>query len=140
MQPNTENLHAFAKSPGHEMRDASPKAINLIFAFVVALSIIGPAVCWGFVKLMDKQRAANAPVLSPLAGTLPEQPPEPRLQVAPAKDLREVRGAEEAVLNHYALIDEKGEIARIPIDRAMQLVAERGLPVRDEVGSKKVKK
>jgi hypothetical protein len=33
-----------------------------------------------------------------------------------------------AELNSYAWVDRRKQIVRIPIDRAMQLIAERGLP------------
>ncbi|HJY85937.1 MAG TPA: hypothetical protein VKE24_03790, partial [Candidatus Acidoferrales bacterium] len=60
-------------------------------------------------------------------------PPEPRLQgapghrVSPAQELLEMRAEAEAALNGYAWVDEKAGLARIPIDEAMKLVAERGL-------------
>ena len=65
---------------------------------------------------------------SPLAET--RQPlPEPRLQVAPAQDLQQMRAAEEAVLSSYAWVDEAAGFVRMPIDRAIELLLERGLPI-----------
>ncbi|MCL6508251.1 MAG: hypothetical protein K6T59_14635, partial [Bryobacteraceae bacterium] len=57
-------------------------------------------------------------------------PPAPRLQVDPATDLENLRKAEAAVLNSYGWVDRKAGIVRIPIDRAMEVLAERGLPAR----------
>ena len=57
-----------------------------------------------------------------------KQPPEPRLQPNPARDLREMRAAEEQLLHQYAWIDPDKGIVRIPIERAMDLIAQRGLP------------
>ena len=59
-------------------------------------------------------------------------PPEPRLQTNPRQDLRDLRSAEEAVLTGYGWVDKKAGIARIPIDEAMKLTVERGLPARQE--------
>jgi cytochrome c oxidase cbb3-type subunit 3 len=55
-------------------------------------------------------------------------PPPPRTRVqAP---LEELRAAEDAVLHSYGWVDRPAGIVRIPIDRAMEVPAERGLPVR----------
>jgi len=65
---------------------------------------------------------------SPLAET--RQPlPEPRLQVVPAQDLQQMRAAEDAVLSSYDWVDEAAGFVRVPIDRAIELLLERGLPI-----------
>jgi len=56
--------------------------------------------------------------------------PEPRLQLAPREDLAALRTREDAELNSYGWVDKTSGVVRIPIDRAMDLVLERGLPVR----------
>jgi hypothetical protein len=65
---------------------------------------------------------ANIPI------TRTEEFPPPRLEVSPAASLAEFRAAEEADLNSYAWIDRNTGTVRIPIERAMQLILERGLP------------
>ena len=45
-------------------------------------------------------------------------------------ELTDVRLREEEELNSYGWVDQKAGIVHIPIERAMQLIAERGLPVR----------
>jgi protein SCO1/2 len=54
---------------------------------------------------------------------------EPRLQVAPLTDLQTLQATERARLDGYGWIDREAGVVRIPIERAMQLVVERGLPV-----------
>ena len=54
--------------------------------------------------------------------------PPPRLQTQPTEDLAKMRARDNAELNSYGWIDRRKEIVRIPIDRAMQLILERGLP------------
>ncbi len=66
---------------------------------------------------------------SPLAETRP-LPPEPRLQVTPVQDLQTLHTEEEHQLNTYAWVNKEAGIVRLPIERAIELVAERGLPVR----------
>lgn len=41
-----------------------------------------------------------------------------------------LRPGEDAILNSYGWVDQKNGIARIPIDRAIDIVAARGLPAR----------
>jgi hypothetical protein len=50
--------------------------------------------------------------------------------VTPATDLGQIRAEEDAVLTTYGWIDEQGGIVRIPVERAMELLVERGLPAR----------
>lgn len=56
--------------------------------------------------------------------------PLPREQVSPQADLQAFRTREEAELNSYGWIDRKAGVVRIPIDRAMDLIIQQGLPVR----------
>ena len=64
----------------------------------------------------------------------PQLPPEPRLQISPSEDWAEMLRREQAVLNSYAWVDRSRCIVRIPIERAMELIAQRGLPAADAEG------
>jgi len=57
------------------------------------------------------------------------KPPAPRLQALPEVELAELRAQEEAILGSYAWVEKDRGIARIPIDEAVRIVAERGLPM-----------
>jgi hypothetical protein len=59
--------------------------------------------------------------------TAPQFPP-PRLQSAPRGDLKALRAREELLLNGYGWVDRKAKIVHIPVDRAMDLLVQRGLP------------
>ncbi len=50
-------------------------------------------------------------------------PPRPRLESDAAADLAEARRAEDQRLHSYAWIDRSAGVVRIPIDRAMDLLA-----------------
>lgn len=52
-------------------------------------------------------------------------PPAPRLQENPARDLAVMRAAENAILGSHGWADQEAGIARIPIERAIDLVASR---------------
>ncbi len=49
-------------------------------------------------------------------------PPEPRLQVAPEEEYQNLKSTQESILNSYGWVDQSNGMARIPIDRAMELV------------------
>ena len=57
-------------------------------------------------------------------------PPEPRLQTNPRQDLADLHAREAEVLESYGWVDRSAGIVRIPIDEAMRLTVERGLPTR----------
>ena len=57
-------------------------------------------------------------------------PSAPRLQTSPTSDLQQLLEAENAKLNSYGWIDKSAGVVRIPINRAMDLLAQRGLPAR----------
>ena len=83
----------------------------------------------GAYQLFSSQAIAADPAPSSLAST--RQPPsEPRLQVTPGQELTAMREAENAILYSYGWVDRNAGIVRLPIQRAMELLAERGLPAR----------
>ena len=56
----------------------------------------------------------------------PEPFPAPQLQRTPLSDLEKLQQKQQAQLEGYAWVDRKQGIVRIPIERAMQIVASRG--------------
>jgi hypothetical protein len=97
----------------------------IIAAVVIHLAI------WGLLVFFARQ-AVTAGEPDFVIVETPQAPPEPRLQAAPEADAAEMRAAEEEFLNSYGWVDEEAGIARIPIEEAMALIAERGLPVRPD--------
>ncbi len=63
-----------------------------------------------------------------VARQLVQQPPAPRLQTDPPRDLREYFMREHALLSSYGWVDRAHGIARVPIDVAMQRALREGLP------------
>lgn len=57
-----------------------------------------------------------------------EQFPQPRLQESPPVDLVRMLRDERARITSYGWVDQKAGIARIPVDRAMDILAQKGLP------------
>jgi len=56
--------------------------------------------------------------------------PSPQLEVNERTELNDERLREENTLSTYDYVDKNAGTVRIPIDRAMELVAQRGLPTR----------
>ena len=129
MQKATETQAAHG---GYERRDVSVKFFTAVVAGLFAILLLGMSVSlWFENQKIEHLRKTDTPP-SPLAGTVPEMPHEPRLQVTPATDLQKFHADEDAVLQNYAWIDAKSGIVRIPIERAIELTVERGLPARQE--------
>jgi hypothetical protein len=68
---------------------------------------------------------AARPGAPSLAGT-------PTPEVAPDEALKQLRATEDAILTTYGWVDRQNGIAHIPIDRAMELLLQRGLPARPQ--------
>lgn len=60
--------------------------------------------------------------------------PQPRLESDETTEINAFRMQEEQTLNSYGWVDQQAGVARIPIDRAMALLAQRGLPTRPQAG------
>ena len=111
---------------GHELSDLSPRAIA-IFGIALAATVIACLILamWIFGFFSALETKLDVPP-SPLAK--PATPAGPLLQVSAPKDLKEMRAAEEKILTSYDWVDRQAGTVRIPIERAMQLLVERGLP------------
>ena len=100
--------------------------IGAVVAFAATLVLVVGGTILGTRLGLGREPAAAGP---PAAIDLP---PPPRLQVDAPRDLALERDAERAELESYAWIDRDRGIVRIPIDRAIDLLARRGLPARKE--------
>ncbi|MGH6943584.1 MAG: hypothetical protein ACREH6_05120 [Geminicoccaceae bacterium] len=110
---------------GYEPTDASIKVVLWVVVGWIAFVVVGALALGGLLGLFDVLRAPSP--VGPL-GRVELTPPEPRLEANPKQTLERVRQHEDQLLAGYAWIDRKAGRARIPIDRAMQLLAERGWP------------
>jgi hypothetical protein len=63
----------------------------------------------------------------------PERFPTPRLQSDPAADLRAFQASQSAQLQGYAWVDRDRGLVRVPIDRAMEMIAARGSAAYDSL-------
>jgi hypothetical protein len=116
---------------GHEERDVQLRPIvisGMSLALLAGLSLLA---MWLLFDYFAARRARLEVVPSPVFEAR-QLPPEPRLQISPQQDMRQMRAAEMAALHSYGWVDRQAGIVRIPIERAIELLAERGLPTRLE--------
>ena len=121
----------------YEHTDIDP-SIGYKFALWLAVAMfISFGIVYGTFYLFEgRERAANqAGQMYPLAVGLPKEPPTPNLQKQPFKDVYMLHQAENEKLGSYAWVDKDGGVTRIPIDRAMELMLERGFPARADGGN-----
>jgi len=109
--------------PRYEARDAD---VRRLLKLGLSLCVVIVVAMFGMAKLMAYLTSHQPPgqQVSPLAIGI-ELPPRPRLQITPALDLAQKRKAEDATLNSYGWIERTSGTVRIPIERAMDLLAER---------------
>lgn len=113
---------------GHETSDANVRGIAIAGGILVATLVVVALVVWALFNFFaTREELADAP--PPPVATPQQLPPEPRLQVAPAQDWQRMLATDTAFLNSYGWIDEQAEVARIPVERSMELLAAEGLPV-----------
>jgi hypothetical protein len=130
----------------YEHRDMGARGILL---FLVVLAVVGIAIhflIWGLYVGMDRYAAANDPQLHPLlppdklpertrvivpsnVPVNPEKFPTPRLQTDDVTDMRTFLKQEDRLLTAQPWKEQNG-VVHLPIDRAMELVVQRGLPAR----------
>jgi hypothetical protein len=152
--PKKEEIDA---SSGYELSDVR---VTGIIVFLTALAIfvaVTGVLCYGIGKVinswMDKQdgpnnkwtktvdirqlgNLPNSPDLQNKVAALTQQFPSPRLQSDGGdggQDLMELHQHEDLLLDNYSRVDGKPGQVRIPIERAMELIAQRGLPVAPAV-------
>lgn len=121
----------------HEKSDVNVRAILGVGAGLAAVTVFLAGLVWLLVLFLARSAPDTAPREFPLAASYEQRlPPEPRLQTNPREDLQTLRQAEERLLRTYGWVDKDSGVVRIPIDEAMRLTVERGLPSRTPEGRK----
>lgn len=137
---------------GYELTDASTGGIA-VFLIGLAVSVgIFFAVCYVFGTVINnglnkadgptnrwkapyqvaptKALRSNAQLEQEQLSKLSQEFPHPQLQLDDGNtDLAALHDREDLLLNYYSWVDQSKGTVRIPIQRAMELIAQRGLPV-----------
>jgi hypothetical protein len=117
-----------AKVAGHEKTDV---AVKWVFGFVVALFVGGIVIQLIIAWQLSSLRRHPAPA-DPWGRTLETRPADsvaykfPRLQVSSPADLETFRQRQESDLHSYGWVNRTSGVVRIPIERAMELLVEKG--------------
>jgi|SRR5579863_1676042 len=117
----------------HETSDANIKNVMIFGVGLLILTAFGLVAAVGVFRYFA-QRQTLGPPASPFEDVR-TLPPAPRLQVAPEQDLGRYLADQTQELTTYGWADRQSGAVRIPIDRAMDLLIKKGLPVRG-AGSK----
>jgi hypothetical protein len=112
----------------HERKDVDVLSLITVACVLFLSCVVIFVVVWGMMRYFKFHEPAKTAGQANLPITTAQEFPNPRLQIKPAADLAKLRTAEDADLNSYRWVNRDSGTVRIPIDRAMQLLLERGLP------------
>ena len=110
----------------HEETDVVLRPVVIAGIGLLVLLVITCVAMFGLFHVLAREEARLSPPANPLAAAEgPRLPPEPRLQAHPIKDLEELRKAETELLTTYGWVDKSAGTVRIPVARAIELLAQR---------------
>lgn len=135
----------------YERHDISVSTVvYFLISLAIAMAIVG-FIAQGVYKYFESHFEAQQTPVSPLVTAAPSDtrriPPQygndyekylregfpaPQLEVNERTELNDIRLREANTLNTYDYVDKNAGTVRIPIERAMDLLAQRGLPVRSQ--------
>lgn len=125
------HVHDPDVNPGvsHETRDVNVFQISAFGIGLLLACIVTVFAMWVmFDFLFKREDAKNADNPAALMMNQRAQPPKPNLQAEPKVELKDLRTNEETILNSYGWVDQSKGIVRIPIDQAIDMVVQKGLP------------
>lgn len=121
------------RNPGvdYERSDASVRGVIWFLAVLAVAGFLIQIVVVGMYKYLAGP-GVSLDVRQTFGSVYSRPPtlPEPRLQPDPVAENNALRATQEERLSSYGWVDEKAGRAHIPIDRAMELLAQRGIPAR----------
>ena len=142
-----------ANSPGNGGYEHQDIGVAPVVYFLLALIVAGLMVFFivdGMYGYLERRSNAEQTPVSPLVTNAPTDTrhlssdyrdylkqnfPAPQLEIDERNQLDKIRTDEAQTLSTYDWIDQKAGTVRIPIDRAMDLIAQRGLPVRTQASN-----
>ena len=137
MSTDEHDLEYGANPPGagYEHTDIDPSIGYTFAAWLAVAMLVSGAIVYGTFWFLNGQQQAGdqAAQKYPLAVGRQVVPPGPRLQTQTFKDIYLLRQGENERLESYGWMDKGAGVTRIPIERAMELTLERGLPARADV-------
>ena len=130
---------------GFEQEDLSSRTALYFLAGLVLVGLVVYLIVFGMYRFLDSYAAAHqspmSPMVTPESDTRAVTPqnaetfPQPRLEENERTQFRSFIEDQDRKLATYDWVDKDRGTVRIPIDRAMDLIAQRGLPVHAEAAS-----
>jgi hypothetical protein len=137
---------------GYEVTDTNPGGIAVFLVGLLMSVVVFFVFCFGMGKVINsgldradgpiskwnapnqiaprKAIQSNPALEQEQLAKLTQQFPTPRLELDDGnQDLTDLHAREDLLLDNYSWVDKPGGAVRIPIERAMELIAQRGLPV-----------
>ncbi|HEX9110497.1 MAG TPA: hypothetical protein VF845_03400 [Terriglobales bacterium] len=134
-----------ANHDGFEHEDLSPSGPFYFWAGLALLGLVIYLSMFGMYRFLGRYERAHQAPLSPMATPQADTRtvthenaqtfPQPRLEENERMQLRPFIEDQDRKLATYDWVDKNRGAVRIPIDRAMELIVQRGLPVRPEGAS-----
>jgi hypothetical protein len=126
----------------YEREDLSARGVIYFMIGLAVVVVIIYFIVFGMYRFLDTYETAHQPAMSPMVTpqadtrTITHEDtqvfPQPRLEENERTQLRQFIEGEDRKLATYNWVDKDKGVVQIPIDRAMDLIVERGLPVRPE--------
>lgn len=139
---------ALKKEPGREgfeSEDLSPQGAFYLMAGLAVVGLLMYFIVVGMYRFLDAYDRSHQAPRNPMAVKTGVDPrtmttreirqqmnktfPQPVLESNELTQFGDYLSQQDAILESYDWVDQKNGIVRIPIERAMDLLAERGLPV-----------
>ena len=143
-----------ARTPGYETSDVQVGGIVVFMISLLVFVLIFFVFCFGMGKVINtqlikhdgppnkwnqfqyspenpgKNLESNAVLEQQQLRAMTARFPTPRLQMDDGdQDVVDLHNREDLLLDHYTWVDQQQGVVRIPIGQAMQIIAQRGLPV-----------
>ena len=113
----------------YEHTDIDTSIASRFAVWLAIAMLVSAAVVYGTFWLFEG-RSATADAMwqqFPLAAGQVKEPPTPRLQTQPFKDVYQLQSTQLDKLNSYGWVDQSAGVVHLPIDEAMRIVSERGV-------------
>lgn len=129
-------MHTEPTPSNHDVRyektDALPRPLYQFLFWISVITILTAVLAGLILRGLESWRAGASRPAAMAAPQDSQQPPAPRLQILEPRDLAAFRKEEAEALSTYGVIDRDKGTFRIPIEEAMKLTLERGLPVASD--------
>ena len=144
----TDNIHidGHNEEAEFEREDLGAKPVILFLVGLTVGCLLVALALKGMYSYLDAKEARHQPAPNPLVQQTTKDMravtpgditkfPQPRLETNEQREITSFRMQEEQTLHSYGWVDQSTGVVRIPIDRAMELLAQRGLPTRPQAGT-----